>query len=120
MAKQEGKVVVIVTLDTEYIEDMGAWEAHMPDLAITSYAHTEDDAMKATKDLFGYTVRAHRRMGSLSEWLDACKVQWVWEPHYKGEKEPEDVSVEDVPLPKFHSHSSKSIEIPDDAYGLAA
>ena len=116
----ESKVVVIVTLDTDYIKDMGSWEGHMPDLGITAYGQSKDEAIQNTKKLFAYTVRAYRKIGFLGEWLDQSDVKWDWEPHYSGEREPEDVSVEEVPPRSAHHHQSKKIEIPDDAFGLAA
>ena len=126
MTSIEGKVVVIATIETDYIDNMEKWYAVMPKLGITAYGETEDKAKSRTKDMFADKVQVLRRTGHLKEWLDRTGLDWEWEALYQGTLPVEDVSIEedndDEPLVVIPTHPNLSwpIQIYANSRAVAA
>ena len=61
MISPEGKVVVIVTMSTDHLEEMGLWIARIEKLGITSYKQTKAEAVQLAKEMFAERVQVHRK-----------------------------------------------------------
>ena len=76
--QQEGKVVVDVTLTSEYFDELGKWVARMNGMGITTSRQEEEEAREAATSLFAEEIQLHRELGNLEQWLDRFDVNWDW------------------------------------------
>ena len=93
--QQEGKVVVDVTLTSEYSEDLGRWVGRVNGMGITASRREEDEAVRAATSLFAEEIQLHRELGNLALWLDRFDVNWDWDHRYvrRDDREYRDVSI---------------------------
>lgn len=99
--QQEGKVVVDVTLNSEYFDDLGKWVARMKGMGITASRREEDEAVEAATFLFSEEIQLHRELGNLELWLNRFNVNWNWHDKYveRDDREYRDVSIPRHRLP---------------------
>ncbi len=83
---------VIVLLEPTYYrnQDDDRFAARFPQLGLTSFGKTREEAMESLKRLFVTFVRVRRNNGTLEDFLTSAGVEWYPESKYppgKGEVE---------------------------------
>ena len=86
------KVVVLVTPEITKHSEETIYAGKLPELALTAYGRTPEQAAQAVKDLFRKFVDEHRKLGKLKERLDQSGVTWWWISEYPAEG----IAVEDT------------------------
>ena len=66
--EETGKIVVATTLTKEYRGDVCV--AQIPQLGLTGYGKTMDEAEQSVKELFNDLISEYRRLGVLEEQVD--------------------------------------------------
>ena len=65
---ENGKIIVATTLTKEYRGDVCV--AHIPQLGLSGYGKTMDEAERSVKELFNNLISEYRRLGVLEEQAD--------------------------------------------------
>ncbi|MCY4448990.1 MAG: hypothetical protein OXE02_09150 [Chloroflexi bacterium] len=90
MAKTE-KIIVATTLTKEYRGDVCV--AQIPELGLTGYGKTMDEAEQSVKELFNNLISEYRRQGVLEDRLtNHFKVSWWPAEQYDGDLEVEETA----------------------------
>ena len=89
----EDKIVAIVNIHTEYVEEIDRWTGRIRVLGITSYRTTKTEAVQIAKEMFSERIQVHRELGNLESWLNTFDLEWSWESEYTGALPVEDVSM---------------------------
>jgi hypothetical protein len=116
------KVVVLVSIKIAKRSDGQMFAAHIPELGLTAYGRTEEEARQAVKSQFNRFINKYRELGSglLEKRLNQVKATWFWEDQYP--------STNDLPPIEYtntdHEPASKARPKHDwtsiDELGLAA
>lgn len=79
---------VIVLLEPSFFEhqENDRFAARFPQLGLTSFGKTRDEALESLKRLFVTFVRVRRENGTLEKFLDAAGVEWYRESEYPTNK----------------------------------
>lgn len=79
---------VIVLLEPSFFEhqENDRFAARFPQLGLTSFGTTRDEALESLKRLFVTFVRVRRENGTLEEFLNAADVEWYPESEYPSNK----------------------------------
>ena len=80
----EGRVVVLVTPDNLRESRTGIHAARVPQLGLTAYGDSVDEALRKLKRMYASAVEAHRQCGTLTKWLDDSGLTWCHEHEYTG------------------------------------
>lgn len=75
----EGRVVVNLTCRLYFHADREYFSARCPELGMTAYGKTVDDALEHFKSHFNEAIDAYREQGALRKVLENSGVQWHWE-----------------------------------------
>ena len=75
----ESRVVVNVTCRLYFHADREYYSARCPELGMTAYGKTEDEAVERFKLHFNEAIDAYREQGALRKVLENSGVQWRWE-----------------------------------------
>ena len=88
---ETGKIVVATTLTKEYRGDVCV--AQIPQLGLTGYGKTMDEAEQSVKELFNDLISEYRRQGVLEDRLtNHFKVAWWPAEQYDGDLEVEETA----------------------------
>ncbi|MYA49728.1 MAG: hypothetical protein F4185_00660 [Chloroflexi bacterium] len=89
--EETGKIVVATTLTKEYRGDVCV--AQIPQLGLTGYGKTMDEAEQSVKELFNDLISEYRRLGVLEDRLtNHFKVAWWPADQYDGDLEVEETA----------------------------
>ncbi|MCI0441491.1 MAG: hypothetical protein L0177_20505 [Chloroflexi bacterium] len=87
MSGHEGKVVVLVTPEVVRHESGDLFAARFPELGLTAYGRTEEQAWDDLKIMCRAFIGELRRRGVLERRLNEVGVRWHWAEEY-----PDDLS----------------------------
>ena len=79
MTSTTGKVFVTVQCATYEHKMDDVFATRMPQLGLTGYGRSKEEAERNCKRLFGTFINAHRRQGDLDAVLNRAKVEWTAE-----------------------------------------
>lgn len=82
------KVVVLVSIKTSTRTDGKMFAAHLPELGLTAYGRTEEDAKCAVRALFASFIDQYRSLGLLEKRLNQIGAKWYWEDEYPNDGIP--------------------------------
>ncbi len=85
------QVVVLVRPSLLQHKVTGWFAARIPELGLTAYGKTADEALTKVRRMFASTVYAHREAGTLERWLTSSGVRWWWRDEYDGSLPVEEV-----------------------------
>ena len=115
------KVVVLVSIKIAKRSDGEMFAARIPELGLTAYGRTEEEARQAVKSQFNRFINKYRELGAelLEKRLKQVNATWYWEDQYPGDDLPpiEYTNTDHEPASKARpKHDWTSI----DELGLAA
>jgi|APCry1669189204_1035204.scaffolds.fasta_scaffold180436_1 hypothetical protein len=103
---REQRVVVVLPMRYLVNGKRDTYAARVPELGLTGYGTTMDEAKQKVKRMFAAFVVAHRKRGLLSDVLDGKKMTWCWEKDYDGDVElfSPDGKIETLHCKTQHNH----------------
>lgn len=78
MSTRQGKVVVLVTPEISRHQNGDLFAARFPELGLTAYGRTEEQAWEDLKVMYRAFIGELRRKGVLEERLNQVGVKWHW------------------------------------------
>ncbi len=78
----ENRVVVSFQALTTYHEKGRLFASRFPEMGITAYGDTLDEALREMKLSFNAYIHELRKRGILEATLDRLGITWEWEPEY--------------------------------------
>ena len=84
---REQRVVVVLPMRYLVNREGDSYAARVPELGLTGYGTTMDEAKTKVKRMFASFVAAYRKRGNLDQVLDEKKMTWCWEKDYVGDVE---------------------------------
>ena len=82
----ERQVVVNVRCVIQQHKDDGVFAARFPQLGLSAFGETEDEAIVSSKRLFNRFINTYRSVGKLEEVLNSANVEWYWLDEYPGDR----------------------------------
>jgi len=79
-----GRVVVVVTPLLLTNAKTGMHAARILELGLTAYGQTAEEALRKVKRMFAASVKAHRELGTLADWLNRSELKWSSVEDYAG------------------------------------
>ena len=115
----ERQVVVNVRCVTQQHKDDGVFAARFPQLGLSAFGETEEEAIENSKRLFNRFINTYRSVGKLHEVLDSAEVEWHWRDEYPSDRpafEDTDNLVKSVKVVEIDS--TALIDFPDNPASL--
>lgn len=118
--ERQGEVVVMVRLTTRQpTDDAPFYAVRIPEMGLTGYGDSEDEATQRVKKMFASMVDDHREKGTLENMLDASGLEWCWRHDYRGRLPVEQVGAGSQPTKPVDSRGRPSAQS-EPKLGLAA
>ena len=114
------KVVVIVSTEQLYDEEVGAYVARIAPLGLTGYGDTQDAALRKVKRMFASVTGFHRSKGDLEEWLNGSGLEWHHLSEYRGSIPIEEVYATEKEAALQPQRAGSTRFTADEVVGMAA
>ena len=89
---------MVVSLKTTKHKDKALFAARIPELGLTAYGHSTENAEQEVKNLFRTFIQNLREKGQLKKRLDQAKVKWFWEDEYPNDWIPVEDTAQENPI----------------------
>ena len=115
----ERQVVVNVRYVTQQHKDDGVFAARFPQLGLSAFGGTEEEAIENSKRLFNRFINTYRSVGKLEEVLNSADVEWHWRDEYPADRpEFEDTDKLLGSVKAVDKDSTDFIDFPDNPASL--
>ena len=110
----ERQVVVNIRCTIQTHKDDGVFAARFPQLGLSAFGNTEEEAIESSKRLFNRFINTYRSAGRLDEVLNLAGVEWHWREEYPEDRPAFEDTNELFESIKAASDLAAFIDFPDN------